>query len=241
MKADQITINGLSGNELIWREGKAPDVYVPKPLVINGNIDTVTRYLEKQKAILTVVAGVFLANVLIDRSDEKMSISLFVDPKGQSPDTITGKLEFHEDFERFGINSGKEYSTTALAELFKMNRSCFKDRQVAMSLVKDLRSFKAKVDKEVEKMTDDRANYNIKLSQAVESNLPESFYLNVPVFKGQEKRTFMIEININPDSLACSLISPEANDYIADEKNKIIDEQIAKIKEITPELVIIEV
>lgn len=240
MKTDVININGLTGNEIIFREGKAPDVYVPKPLVINGNIDTVTRYLEKQKAILLIVAKTLLANILVDRSDEKMTISLYVDPKGQSPDTITGKLEFHEDFVKFGINSGESMQPSELAELIKMNRSCFKDRDIAMSLVKDLKSFKAKVDKVLEKVVDDRANYTLHKSQAVESNIPESFILTVPIFKGQPKESINVEININADNFGCSLISPEANDYISENKNRIIDDQIKLIQEIVPELVIIE-
>jgi subtilisin-like proprotein convertase family protein len=92
----------------------------------------------------------------------------------------------------------------------------------------------------VEKVIDDRANYSLKKSQAVDSNIPESFYLEISIFKGQPKIKIQIEININADSLNCSLISPEANDYISDQKNQIIDEQIKKISELIPELCIIE-
>jgi hypothetical protein len=241
MKVENIVINGITGNEIITREGKAPDIYVPKPLIINGNIDTVTRYLEKQKTIVPVWEGVLFANIQIDRSDEKMTISLFVDPKGQSPDSITGKLEFHEDFLKFGVNSGITMQPSELAELIKMNRSCFKDRDIAMNLVKELKSFKAKVDKVLEKVVDDRANYTLHKSQAVESNIPESFFLTVPIFKGQPKESINIEININAENFGCSLISPEANDYISENKNRIIDEQIKLIKMAVPEICIIEV
>jgi hypothetical protein len=110
-----------------------------------------------------------------------------------------------------------------------------------MNLVKELRTFKAKIDKEVEKVFDDRANFTLKKAQAVDSNIPENFYLVIPIFKGQEKVKIQIEININAESLNCSLVSPEANDYISDQKNQIIDEQIKKIQEIIPELCIIEV
>lgn len=246
MKTEQIKINGLTGNEIIFREGKARDEFIPKPMNISGIIDAPLRYIEKQwgsfpvdPSTRTTAQIVYLGGITVNR--EAMTIILCVDPKGEAPDTVTGKLEFHEDFVKFSINSGEEHTTTALAELFKMNRSCFKEREVAMRLVKELRSFKAKVDKEVEKTSDDRANYTLHKSQAVDSNIPESFYLNVPIFKGQPAKTIQVEININADSLNCSLISPEANDYIAEQKNMIIDEQITKIQEIIPELVIIEV
>jgi hypothetical protein len=246
MNTEQININGLSGNEIIFREGKARDIFIPKPMNISGIIDAPFRYIEKQKSsfpvdpsVRTTSDLVYLARITVNR--EEMRIILCVDPKGEAPDTIIGSLEFHEDFVKFGINSGEERTTTGLAELFKMNRSCFKDRANAMKLVSDLRSFKAKVDKDIEKTSDDRANYTLHKAQAVESNIPKSFHLNVPIFKGQPARSIEVEININAESLNCSLISPEANDYISEQKNLIIDEQIKKIQEIVPELVIIEV
>jgi len=244
MKTEQIVINGLTGNEIILREGTARDEFIAPAMNLSGNIDTPFRYIEKQKAYFPKYGSiegksVLKAHIAIDR--ENMVIALFVDPKSEDPDKIIGKLELHEDFVKFGINSGKELTTTALAELFKMNRSAFKDKETAMKLVKELRSFKAKVDKEVEKHSDDRANYTMHKSQAVDSNIPASFQLVVPIFKGEPAITFEVEININAESLNCSLISPEVNDYIAVEKNKIIDEQIKKIQEAMPELLIIEV
>lgn len=244
MKTENLQIIGLAGNELVIREGKANDVFVPKPLKLTGNIDTVFRYLEKQKSSLPRIDSpstdtVYNANIEIDR--ENMIIKLYVDPKGQSPDSIWAKLEYHEDFVKFGINSGEQLPPSDLAERIKMWRSCFKEREVAMKLVKELKSFKAKVDKQLEVTKDDRANYTLHKSQAVESNLPENFIINVPIFKGQPKESFEVEININADSFACSLISPEANDYISEHKDRIIDEQIKAIQEICPDLCIIEV
>ena len=49
-----------------------------------------------------------------------------------------------------------------------------------------------------------------------------------------------VEININADNLMCSLISPEANDFISDFKDTIIDEQLKLIEEIAPTLAVIE-
>lgn len=246
MKTEQIHINGLSGNQITFREGKARDEFIPKPMTIKGIIDAPYRYIQKQKnsfpflspAVGDVNDKVILAHLIVNR--EEMTITLIVDPKAEAPDTVVGKLELHEDFVKFGINSGTEYTTTGLAELVKMNRSFFKDRETAMSLVKELRSFKAKVDKQLEKTSDDKANYTLHKSQAVDSNIPDSFYLNVPVFKGQPARVFQVEINISPESLNCSLVSPEVNDYVSAEKNKIIDDQVKEIERVIPELCIIE-
>jgi hypothetical protein len=45
MKTEQININGLSGNEIIFREGKARDEFIPKPMAISGIIDAPLRYI----------------------------------------------------------------------------------------------------------------------------------------------------------------------------------------------------
>jgi len=47
-------------------------------------------------------------------------------------------------------------------------------------------------------------------------------------------------VEINPDNLQCTLVSPEANDTVLQERDNIMNDEIAKIKEIAPDMVIIE-
>lgn len=233
MKNDLNLIN-FKGEELTIREGKSLDLREPKILKISGTIETPLRWLEKKLSSLVVIA----CSLFVDKSEGE--ISLVTDEKNFYSDSIIGKLEIHPDFKKFCINTGEQQTSHELAEKVKMWRSCFKDKDTAMKLVKDLRNFNAKVAKELESFKDDRANYALKKSQIVDSNLPESFMLSVPIFKGQPKELFEVEINIDADKLTCSLISPEVNDYIAEFKDKIIDEQIQIIKDLVPDLVIIE-
>jgi hypothetical protein len=233
MKIEALSLPGFSGNELIIREGTAIKAIEPQKVIISGTIESPFNWLEKKSLALLE------CNLVVCR--EKGTMILTIDEKSPTADTITGALEFHEDFLRFGINSGVSSTSHELAEKIKMYRSCFKDRDIAMKLVTQLRKFTAKVNKDLEAFKDDRANYTLHKAQVVETNLPETFFLTVPIFKGQPKETFEVEININADNFACSLISPAANDYIAEHKDKIIDEQISKIKVLAPSLVIIEV
>lgn len=234
MKFDTVSLPGFNGNELIIREGRATKAYEPRPVKLTGTITTPFNWLQKKLPAIIVL----VATIIFDKAAG--FITLFVNERDPNFDEITGKIEFHPDFIKFGINSGEQHNPHELAEMIKMWRSCFKSKEVAMKLVKDLRSFKAKVDKDLEAFKDDRANYNLKKSQVVQTNIPESFILVVPVFKGQPKESIEVEINIDADKLTCSLISPAANDYIAEFKDKIIDKQIKKIQELCPELAIIE-
>jgi hypothetical protein len=142
---------------------------------------------------------------------------------------ISGKLELHPDFKKFKINSGETWTSFDLSDLIKMNRYFFSSKEIAMKLVSQLRNFKAKVNKQMDAFKDDKANFNIKMAQAVESNLPDTFSLIMPIFKGQAKQIVPVEINIHPESLSCQLCSPEANDLASDFKDLAINGQLKRI------------
>jgi hypothetical protein len=235
MEKVNLSLPNFTGTEIVIREGEAAKAFEPKAVLVKGTIESPLRWLEKKGSIMDWNE----CSLLVDKSSGIISLIVNeADPKGTQ---VIGKLELHPDFLKFDINTGEQIISHDLAEKIKMFRSCFKDKDTAMKLVKDLRNFTAKVNKELEAFKDDRANYALKKSQVVDTNLPQSFILVVPIFKGQPKENIEVEINIDADKLTCSLISPQANDYIAEFKDRIIDEQIKKIEELVPELVVIEI
>jgi len=177
----------------------------------------------------------------VEVNRESGSIKYIEDAGSLWESTFTGTLSVDPRFEKFGINSGKSYTTLELSNFIKMNRTFFETKDKAMLLVSDLRKFKAKVDKDVENQADDRGNRRILLAQAVESNIPESFKIYIPVFKGYPAQILEIEISIDPGDLSCSLISPEAADYIEETKDALIDVELEEIAELHPTLRIFEV
>jgi hypothetical protein len=161
---------------------------------------------------------------------EKMSITLVINEDDSlTRGKVVGKLELHPDFKKFKINSGETWNPFDLSDLIKMNRSFFSSKEVAMKLVSQLRDFKAKVNKITDAFKDDKANYEVRKAQAVESNLPDMFSINLPIFKGQSKQNIPIEINIHPESLACQLCSPDANDLASEFKDSAIDSQLERL------------
>lgn len=234
MKIESVNLPNFTGNELIVREGTAVKAVEPRQITIAGTIEAPFRYLNKKLQGLVVL----LCTLFVNRENGTITLETGVDLPTFG--TIKGSLELHPDFEKWNINTGEQITPHDLAEKIKMNRSCFKNKAQAMKLVNDLRSFKAKVDKDLEAFKDDRANYSIKKAQTVQTNLPESFQLVVPIYKGNAKETLEVEININADNLMCSLISPEANDFISEFKDTIINKQLELIQEIAPELAVIE-
>ena len=249
----QINLHVKEGqNEVIIRHGEAaPDVPFRTPVKVSGTLDVPKVHLTNPSKWLT--NKLFPEDISKENRDstlqyshvevnrESGSIKYTEDAGMPWASEFTGTLSLDPRFEKFGINSGKSYTTLELSNFIKMNRTFFETKDKAMLLVSDLRKFKAKVDKEVENQADDRGNRRILLAQAVESNIPESFKLTIPIFQGYPAQTLEIEISIDPGDLSCSLISPEASDYIEETKDALIDVELEEIAELHPTLRIFEV
>lgn len=218
--------------ELIIRTGSALQQHDPIKVVVQGQIDAPLRWIEKRTIALE-------SYIIVNR--ENMEIVLVEDEKQWDGSVITGRIEISPEFRRFGINNEeRRLSTFDMADFIKMNRSFFETRNDAMMMVSLLRNFKAKVDKDMEQSDDRRGNNRVLLNQTVESNIPDAFKLIVPIFRGQPAVTIKVEVDIDPKDFSCALVSPEAADYIHDERDKIIGGVIEKIKGLVPFIPIIE-
>lgn len=80
-------------------------------------------------------------------------------------------------------------------------------------------------------------------SGVVNSNLPKSFKVNLPIFKGVQADEFEVEFYANVDgkSFTLMLVSPGAMQAIEDIRDKVIDEQLDLIKALAPDIAIIEI
>lgn len=235
MSNQKIEIQSNGNAELIIREGKAPEIHEPRNLIVNGILDSPSRYLRKRVKAFPETQ----CHVIINR--EKLTIQLVSDERNHVQTVITGSLQIHPDFKKLGINSGEYLTAFELADLFKMNRSLFENQSAVMEIVSKLKNFKARVNKEIEKSTNDKGNVRLLLDQVVNSNLPDSFKLNVPLFKGFPKEVIEVEINVNPQDLTCTLISPVANDLIQFHRDAAIDSELSEINEIAPNIVLFEI
>ena len=228
---------GSGAKEIIFREGTALEQKEPVKVKITGTIDAPLRWLEKRIALNCINQK--MCHIQVDR--EQMAIILRCYENSYYGEQITGCLELSPVFQKFGINSGRYMTNFEMAELFKMNRSYFENKTTAMNLVTQLQNFKAKVDKDIENADNKRGDRRILVNQVVQSNLPEAFNLVLPVFKGQAKQTIAVEVYVEPNNFNCCLMSPEANDLIHDLTDQCIDEVLEGIKQVAPDIVIIEV
>ena len=226
---------GVPAAECVIRFGDALEAKEPRTVNILGVIDTPLRWLEKRGGIIDQKQ----CNIQVSR--ETMLITLSIGEHDHYVDFINGRLLLSEEYQRFGINKGNYKSGLEMSDLIRMNRTYFAEKKIAMDLVSIMRNFKAKVTNDIENSDDKKGNVSQVRRQAVESNLPPSFELNIPIFKGQPKQKFTVEIDIDPDALQATLVSPDAQDMIVEQRDALIDDVLNSIQEICPEIPIIEI
>lgn len=242
--------------ELIIREGKAQNILEVKPPVkieLVGVIGAPAEFLERRFAHCCVAAttengdkrlGHFdpsRCHVLVNR--EKVSIKLVVDEHDEyKRGTVVGSLELHPKYVEFGINSKKLWEPNDLGQFLKMNRAFFPDRSKNMTLVSELKNFVGKVDSTIEQQKEDKGSFKDNFSAVVTSNLPESFSVQLPVFKGTKPEIIDVEFyaSVSGREIFVQLVSPGANELFESIRDTVIDEQIEAIRKIAPNIVIIE-
>lgn len=172
-----------------------------------------------------------------------MGIALAIDETNYYQTEIGGILQPSKEMQEFGINAEKRWDPIKLSQFFKMHRAFFKDKSQNMTLVSTLKNFKAKVNQDIERSKEENGSRTDNYSQVVDSNLPSSFKLNIPLFKGFPCEEIEVEIYADVDGreVSLSLVSAGANEAIEEYKNKVIDEQLEYIRGIAPGIVIIEI
>lgn len=193
-----VKIEQVNGNELTIREGQALPPVAPKKIVITGDIKTVASFVAKRNDKLQLeTAGYQWINpdraiVEVDRTAK--TITLSVDPEDAYGPVVTAGLEANPDLEKFAINKNKTFKQKELVELIKFSRLYFDNKDKYEMLLKSYMAFNAKAYIEMASAGDDRSNKSTSFKKTVETDLPADFVLKLPIFKGQEPKSFHVEI-----------------------------------------------
>lgn len=229
--------------EMVWREGQASKVLDPKPPVkidLTGTIGSPVEFLSK-RILEENQIDPKRCHVLVNRED--LTITLITSENDEyNRGKVLGALKLHPKFEEFGINQKKEWCPADLGQFFKMNRSFFSNREENMKLVTDLKNFSATVNSSMNRQTKENGSMNESYGQVVNSNLPEAFNLNIPIFKGVSPVNLQVEVyaTIDGSDVYLQLFSPAANQLIEEMRDEVINNQVDAIEKISPEIAIIE-
>lgn len=236
-----IVVNLPEGqNTLTLLQGKAPaqlDNLAPLKINIEGTIYAPLNFLDKRVKDIDQ----HKAHIIVNR--DKLQILLVIaESDAYNNGKVLGKLQLSEIFVNLGINSSKGWNPEQLGQFLKLNRSFFVNKEEGMKVVAALKSFDAKVNQTVQRETKENGNRALSFRQAVDSNIPEKFKLNLPIFSGSEKHEIEVETYASVDGtdVTIHLQSAGANEVVEETKANVITDTIEKIRTTAPEIVIIE-
>jgi hypothetical protein len=132
-----------------------------------------------------------------------------------------------------GINMSKSRSPEALAKFLKLKRSWFPDFASHAKLVSQLRNVKAVVNREVEKAADDRGNTTDNFTQSVESNMPDSFDMKIPIIQGEEPMVINVSVVLEATAgrdIVCFLESAQAQEEQDKLFKELIEQEVEKLR-----------
>ena len=247
MQTEKVQVNfteGQTKGELIIREVKEVNelkVKEPVKIKLSGTIGAPFEFLLKRMDQIDQI-NQKRCHIVVNR--EEISIKLVFNENDEyTKGEVTGTLESYPKFTEFGINTGKVWTPTQLALFFKMNRAFFTSREDNMKLVSDLMNFTATVNNSIERSVNESGSKTDKFEQVVNSNLPKSFNLMIPIFKGTSIETIEVETfaQIDGRQVAFTLLSPGAQAILEEIRDRAVDEQLLKIRENCPDIAIIEI
>lgn len=237
---------GKDKAELIIRQvndevKKELPILEPDKVSISGNITAIFDFLAKRWNAEDNQIDHCRTHILVDRDNLKMTL-VVNETDSRNKKTVTGTIQLSRQYTAFGINKNL-WESTDLGNFFRINRSYFEKKETNMTLVNLLKRFTAKVNTEVEREEKDNGSVTDVYRKVVDSNLPDAFTVRIPIFKGSAAEVFTIEIiaHVEGKHAVLELISPDAEAIVEEVRDKLIDEQIAKIQELAPEIPIIEV
>lgn len=221
---------------LIRETDQAPEIRQPVKLRISGNIEAPAEFYKVR--LEQNLVNFKKCHVEVDRWDGV--IRFYQDQSDCEAAIVTGRLETNPDIDKLEINSGRQFEKESLVETLKLNRHLFDDVEKNMKLVSDLKQLTMRVEQRLEKKDDHRGSRSEVLEQTADSDLDKEFFLNIPVFRGQDPIRFQVELNFNVRDQRISfwLSSPDLAEIIGSHKDSIISDALAPFKE--GDVVIIE-
>lgn len=242
-KVDVNLMNGPQGTSLTILEGKVLEPKHPIQIKIAGHITAPAEFLKKRFRNLLdsapsannghILQKVDIAAAVLIVDEDAMSITLRLDPEHPFGTEITGQLQFTNYLDSFHVNTGKQFTRPELTKLLRFSKELFRDEDKYEELLKAYQVFDFKALIEAAQQDDTRGNKSSSFVKKLTTNLPESFVLRLPIFKGQLPEEFRVEIGIDTTEQTArfNFESPELSALIDQRKIEIFEEQLKEFQD----------
>jgi len=188
----------FQGDKLTVLEGRALEDKYPVQIRLSGNIQSIGNFLlkryedgaagkdlqfvDKEKAVVTV-------------DDSALSILLQLDPQNHFGTEVRAQLQLTPEIQKFCINENKQFTREELIKLIRFNKRFFNSIDAHEVLLKAYQTLEIKTAGDLKQNSDSRGNKLQHFEKVVVSDsIPQTFVLNMPIFKGQPKEVFRVEI-----------------------------------------------
>lgn len=228
-------MNAPAGNTLTVLEGHALELKHPDKINITGDIDSVLNFLKKRYS--EGLSGKKLQFVdketsIVIANDEAMMITLYLDKNDPFGTEITGKLEFTPELKVWNVNpANTTFKREEVVKLVRFGRRFFDDVEIYDKVLSAFQAFKISTQADISAGSDTRGNKSAAFEKRVlnENNMPTGFYLNLPIFKGQQTERFLVDICMDTTESIVKFWfeSPALLELIDDRKKELFAKQLA--------------
>jgi hypothetical protein len=233
---EHLNLNQLKAEKgvlkIVRQEEETPVVFYPSPVEISGTIQAPGNFIQKREDKHESKK----ANVLYSYRGLYINLRTEEDADNQQNDRkqlyyqINGKLLKNPMIEDLQVNTKKRFSVKDLTEMLRFNRQWFADKDSNLTIVTNLQKFKLTAQAEIEANNDNRGNakdlYEIKNT----SNMDLGFVLEMPLFIGQPKKKFRVDIEyrIIDRNIEVWLTSADLAEALALDAIEIIDKELTR-------------
>ena len=185
-----INVELKNGNELIFRQGTAPDIEVPKQYAFAGNIDSPGNFFEDRTA--RKLFNPDTSNVVLDKRNLK--IVLTENEKSPKANVIIGTLKENPDLTLFRIWGQPEWGLAEMIKFLRKNKRFFKSKEEFDRTIKNLSEYTYKREVQGTEKDDRKGNVKVAFEQKLTQNIKLEFTLCIPIFEGYFVKSFRVEI-----------------------------------------------
>lgn len=174
--------------------GEAEKKIYPKSMNISGVLSAPADFLRGKLGLFKKED----AHLLIDRDNNKLTLN--IDERSEkSPIQITGQLKPSEDLAAWQINTPTRWSVASLLAFVRERKFFFADSMVHAKLISSLQKWNVNVETIIKQHNDNSGNSLAQLERKVNDvELVKEFSLSIPIYKGYDKRTFVVNIGLDP-------------------------------------------
>lgn len=196
--SDQINIHvSDKAQEIRLLQGEAPKHYDPVPLNITGNIFAPRDFFLRRKDLESPEGNFSPGTTYVHVNKDAGIIKFIQHDRDNFANVITGELKISSEFANFQINTDKKFSVKDLVNHLRRRRHLFYDQQEGLRLIAELQAFNAKMNTNIADQDDKKGRTKSMVDQSIETNVPLTFTLNIPLFSGIDSTAIQVEIIIS--------------------------------------------